>query len=347
MLSPQSSIAIGILLIAAGGFGTSSSYVPIRKVREWSWESYWLVQGLFAWLLLPFLGALLGRPEGVALASLYGNFPIWKPILYGVFWGFGGLAFGLGMRYLGVALGQSVSQGTCAAFGTLLPALMAGTDLLHGQGLVLLVGICLAVAGIAVISYAGVLRTRTMPEERRRLAIKDFALKKGLVVALASGVVASCFSLGIEAGAPLTQAALDTGANPLFAGLPTIFLVTLGGFVTNAAYCIQQNIANHTGRDYFRVSAPVFFNNLVFCLLAGLLWYSQFLGLEMGKSFLRPFPVLVALSWSLLMSLNVVFSNLWGIILKEWKSCSLRTKAVLVAGLALLIVSIFFPSFAA
>ena len=53
-------IILGLLIIAVGSFGQSSSYVPINKVREWSWESFWLVQGIFAWLVFPLLGALLG-----------------------------------------------------------------------------------------------------------------------------------------------------------------------------------------------------------------------------------------------------------------------------------------------
>ena len=133
-------ILIGLLIIAVGSFGQSSSYVPIKKVREWSWESFWLVQGIFAWLVFPLLGALIAVPEGGSLFTLLGEGGALKAVVYGALWGVGGLTFGLSMRYLGVALGQSISLGTCSAFGTLLPALFAGTDLLHGQGLVLLLG---------------------------------------------------------------------------------------------------------------------------------------------------------------------------------------------------------------
>ena len=62
-------IILGLLIIAVGSFGQSSSYVPINKVREWSWESFWLVQGIFAWLVFPLLGALLAVPKGAACGS--------------------------------------------------------------------------------------------------------------------------------------------------------------------------------------------------------------------------------------------------------------------------------------
>lgn len=337
-------IFIGLLIIALGSFGQSSSYVPINRVREWSWENFWMVQGIFAWLLFPLLGALIAVPAGSSLFALLGEGGALRAIVYGALWGVGGLTFGLSMRYLGVALGQSISLGTCSAFGTLLPALFAGTELLHGPGLILLIGVGITLAGIAVIGYAGSLRAATMSEEEKRAAIRDFALTKGLVVALLAGVMSACFALGLDAGAPIKAAAAAQGVAPLFAGLPVILLVTTGGFVTNAAYCLYQNVRNHTAGEYLRVSRSTLVNNLLFCALAGLLWYSQFFGLETGKSFLTGSPILTAFSWSILMSLNVLFSNLWGILLKEWKGCSPRTLATLVAGLVLLLFSIFFPS---
>ena len=337
-------ILLGLLIIAIGSFGQSSSYVPIKKVKSWAWESFWIVQGIFAWLVFPFLGALLGVPQGMGLFELLGSGGALKSIVYGVLWGVGGLTFGLSMRYLGVALGQSISLGTCAGFGTLLPAIFAGTNLFRGEGLILLVGVCITLAGIAVIGYAGSLRSKNMTEEEKKAAIKDFALTKGLLVALLAGVMSACFALGLDAGAPIKEAALSNGVKPLFAGLPVILLVTYGGFLTNTAYCIQQNVKNHTGGDYFSVSGSVLVNNLLFCALAGVLWYSQFFGLEMGKSFLADSPLLLAFSWSILMSLNVTFSNVWGILLKEWKGCDRKTITVLVVGLVILVFSVFAPS---
>ena len=325
-------VLLGLLIIAIGSFGQSSSYVPIKKIKSWEWENFWLVQGVFAWLVFPFLGALLAVPEGGSLFSLLSSGGALTAIIYGILWGVGGLTFGLSMRYLGVALGQSISLGTCAAFGTLFPALMGGTDLFHGEGLILLLGVCITLAGIAIIGYSGSLRSKSMSEEEKKAAVKDFALTKGLLVALLAGVMSACFALGLDAGSPIKEAALSANVNPLYAGLPVILLVTFGGFLTNAAYCIWQNIKNGTSKDYFKVSPSLFVNNLLFCMLAGILWYSQFFGL------------LMAFAWSILMSLNVVFSNLWGIILREWAGADRKTLVALGIGLLILIFSIFFPS---
>src|SRR5512133_3050540 len=250
---------IGLLIIALGAVGQSSSYVPIKKVKDWAWESFWLVQGIFAWLVFPYLGALLAVPEGHSLVEVLssGEGAAMKAMLYGSLWGIGGLTFGLSMRYLGVALGQSIALGTCSAFGTLIPAMMVGTDLLSGKGLVLLIGVSVAIAGIAVIGYAGSLRSKNMTQEQKKAAVKDFALGKGLLVALLAGVMSACFSLGLEAGEPIKVAAIMMGSKPLFAGLPAVLMITAGGFITNAIYCLYQNVKNKSGKDYFGLPSGV------------------------------------------------------------------------------------------
>lgn len=337
---------IGLFIIALGAMGQSSSYVPIKKVKTWAWESFWLVQGIFAWLVFPYLGALLAVPEGHTLIEVLssGNGAAFKAMFYGALWGVGGLTFGLSMRYLGVALGQSIALGTCSAFGTLIPALMLGEDLFSGKGLVLLIGVSVAIAGIAVIGFAGGLRSKNMTDEQKKAAVKDFALGKGLLVALLAGVMSACFSLGLEAAEPIKVAAIALGSKALFAGLPAILMITAGGFITNAVYCLFQNVKNKTTKDYFGVPAGVFINNILFCALAGILWYSQFFGLAMGKSYFVGGSVMMAFSWSILMSLNVTFSNVWGILLKEWKGAGSKTIGVLVLGMVILIFSLILPN---
>jgi L-rhamnose-H+ transport protein len=339
------STAVGLLIIAVGSLGQSSSYVPIKKIKSWSWECFWLVQGIFAWLVFPLSGALLAAPSGHSLFDIVssGGSEAWKSVGYGVLWGIGGLTFGLSMRYLGIALGQSLALGTCSAFGTLMPALWKRDNLFCGDGLILLIGVSIAIAGIAVIGYAGSLKSRALTEEEKKKAVRDFALKKGILIALLAGVMSACFNLGLESGASIKAQAIRLGATELLALNPVILLVTAGGFITNAAYCLFQNVKNKTWKDYASSSASVWVNNLLFCALAGLLWYSQFFGLGIGQSFFEQGSVMMAFSWSILMSLNVLFSNLWGIILKEWKGSGRTTIAVLIVGLLVLILSIVFP----
>ena len=339
-------ILIGLLIIAVGAFCQSSSYVPINKIKGWSWESYWLVQGIFAWLVFPILGALLAVPAGHSLCELFtaGNsFNILMTILFGALWGVGGLTFGLSMRYLGVALGQSIALGTCAAGGTLLGPVLLNAffpelNTLASLTFAVISGVVVTLLGIAVIGIAGMMKAKSLPEEEKRAAVKDFNFPKGLAIALLAGVMSGCFNVGLEFGKDINFGDLT---NPMFKTLPATMLVTLGGFVTNAIYCLYQNGKNKSFGDYKQ--GKLWANNALFCALAGALWYSQFFGLSLGKGFLTESPTLMTLSFCILMALNVTFANLWGIILKEWKGCSKRTIAVLVLGICILVVSSFLP----
>ena len=330
-------IIIGLLIIAVGAFCQSSSYVPINRIKKWSWESYWIVQGVFAWLVFPFLGALLAVPEGHSLFEIYADHPtdaLWA-MFFGVLWGVGGLTFGLSMRYLGVALGQSVALGTCAGLGTILTPIFTGntSDLTTP----VLVGVVVTLLGIGIIGYAGSLKSASLSEEEKKKAVKDFNFTKGITVALLAGFMSACFSIGLGFGESLF---FEESAE-IYKTLPATFMVTLGGFMTNAVYCFYQNGKNKSWGDYGQTS--LYLNNVLFCALAGILWYSQFFGLSLGKGFLTSSPALLTFSWCILMSLNVTFSNVWGIILKEWKGCSQKTIITLLIGLVVLIVSSFLP----
>ena len=320
--------------------------MPINKIKDWSWESYWIVQGVFAWLLLPLLGAMLAVPEGYSLFGLFSmtnSFNLWMTILFGVLWGVGGLTFGLSMRYLGVALGQSIALGTCAGLGTIMGPVLLNIffpelNALESLTFAVILGVVVTLVGIAIIGVAGSMKAASLSEEEKKAAVKDFNFPKGLAIALLAGFMSGCFNVGLEFGKEINFGDLTPD---MYKTLPATFLVTLGGFVTNAIYCFYQNSKNGTWGDYKK--GNVWLNNVVFCALAGALWYSQFFGLSLGKGFLTESPTLMTLSFCILMALNVVFSNVWGIILNEWKGCSQKTITVLVAGIIVLIISSFLP----
>lgn len=339
---------LGLLIIALGGFCQSSCYVPINKVKDWSWESFWFIQAVFAYLFLPFIGSLLAVPEGHTIFELFNNaapFEFWMTILFGMLWGVGGLTFGLSMRYLGVALGQSIALGTCAGLGTVLAPLLLQiffpeSDPISQLTYSVIIGVIVTLLGINIIGIAGAMKANAISasDNDKKSVVKEFNFTKGIMIALLCGFMSGCFNIGLAFGQNINFGALTPG---IYKTLPATFLVTLGGFVSNAAYCLFQNQKNNTWSDYGNKS--VLFNNILWCLLAGALWYSQFFGLSLGKGFLTDYPTLMTLSFCILMALNVIFSNVWGIILKEWQGCPPRTIAVLIVGIVVLVISCFLP----
>ncbi len=337
-------ILSGIIFHFIGGFASGSFYMPFRKVKGWAWESYWIVGGLFSWLVVPPIAAWLTLP---GFSEIIYNTPrstLEYTFAFGVLWGIGGLTYGLGVRYLGMSLGNSVVLGFCSAFGALVPSVYYNffpapgkttfTDLISTQwGLIVLAGVALCLTGIYICGWAGVLKERELSEADKKQSVAEFSLSKGLIVAIASGVLSSCFNFGIEAGKPMAEAAVASGLNPLFQNNVAYVVLLWGGLTTNLIWCIILNVRNRTFGDYAKT--PLL-NNYFFSALAGTTWFLQFFFYGMGESKLGN----GASSWILHMAFIILIANVWGIVLKEWKGVSKKTSMVITFGIATIILSV-------
>ena len=246
---------LGVVFHWLGGLASGSFYVPFRKVKRWSWETYWLVGGFFSWIIAPWLLGSLMTSDLLGVLRDSPRSSIAWAYIFGVLWGLGGLTFGLTMRYLGMSLGMAVALGYTAAFGTLMPPIFRGqfvSEVLGTRsGVTILVGVGICMLGIVFAGAAGTMKEREMSEEQKRASIKEFDLKKGLVVATFSGVMSSCFAYGLAAADPIKAESVRHGTAVLWQGLPALVVVLLGGFTTNFAWCLFLNVRNNSGYEYF------------------------------------------------------------------------------------------------
>jgi L-rhamnose-H+ transport protein len=339
-------ILFGIIFHFIGGFASGSFYVPYSKVKKWAWESYWIVGGLFSWLIVPPLAAWLTVPNFVELINSASFGTLKFTFLFGVLWGIGGLTYGLGVRYLGMSLGNSVVLGFCSAFGALVPSIYYNfypeedkttfselTTTTWGQ--VVLLGVAVCLLGIYVCGKAGMLKEREMSDSDKKKSVAEFNLMKGLGVAIASGILSSCFNFGIEAGKPLAEAAIASGNNPLYQNNVAYIVLLWGGLSTNFIWCAFLNFRNKTFGDYTNQNSPLV-NNYLLSALAGTTWFLQFFFYGMGESKLGN----GASSWILHMAFIILVANGWGIALKEWKGVSTKTRNTIIAGIMLIVFSI-------
>lgn len=337
---------LGILFHSIGGFSSGSFYMPFKKVKGWAWESYWIVGGFFSWLIIPPIAAYLTIPGFVEIIGA--AVPTVKAVTYsmGLIWGIGGLTYGLGVRYLGMSLGNSITLGFCSAFGALVPSIyynfypVAGkvsfTDMLSNTGgRLVLFGVLICLIGIAISGKAGILKEKdfaTGHEDKD----KDFSLVKGLIIAIISGILSSFFNFGIEAGKPMAEEAVRQGFNPLFQNNVTYVVLLWGGLTTNFIWCMYLNFKNKTFGDYTNSETPIA-KNTFFSALAGTMWFLQFFFYGMGESKLGN----GASSWILHMATIILTANFWGFYLKEWSGVSKRTFRTFLWGIGLILASIF------
>jgi L-rhamnose-H+ transport protein len=322
-----------------GGFAAGSFYIPFKKVRNWAWESYWLVGGVFSWIIMPWLIAFITVPQ---LLPLLGKAPaasiIWSYV-FGVLWGIGGLTFGLSMRYLGMSLGYAIALGFCAAFGTIIPPIFSGTfsDLVTNvSGFVILSGVLVCLAGIAICGWAGISKERELSTEQKRRSIKEFNFLQGLLVAIFAGIMSSCMAFGIAAGKPIASLAVEQGVWPLWQNSAVLVVVLAGGFTTNFIWCIILNIKNRSAKNYFHAGNTSLAVNYFFSALAGVTWYLQFMFYGMGTTKMGKYNFS---SWTLHMAFIIVFSNIWALGFREWKGSSRRTLTLVVCGILVVVLS--------
>ena len=364
---------LGIVFHWIGGLAAASFYIPYRQVQRWSWETYWLVGGVFSWLIMPILMATLLVPNALDLLRAAPESTRFWAYMFGALWGIGGLTFGLTMRYLGIALGMAVALGYTAVFGTLVPPLFHGTlgqTFASTSGKYILLGIAASVLGIIISGMAGMSKERELTSEQKKSAITEFHFGKGMLIATFSGIMSSCFAFGLDAGTPITDAAkshlLGLGLSDIWSGLPVLIIILLGGFTTNFLWCVSLNVRNKSGGEYLgrsamQVSEPEQrFNsetggtavltasptrtvsvplvaNYGFAALAGIIWYLQFFFYTMGQT--KMGKAFEFSNWTLHMASIMIFSMLWGVALKEWAGTSRRTHRLIALGLALLIGS--------
>lgn len=335
---------VGLVLHAIGGLAAASFYIPYKMVKKWSWETYWLVGGFFSWIIAPWLLAMLIIPQTPQILSSVPLKTLAMTWFFGVLWGIGGLTFGLTMRYLGIALGYAIALGLCAAFGTLVPPLVSGelADIaMTVSGQVMLFGVLVCLAGIALSGKAGISKEKELTDEQKKETIGEFNFIKGLFVAIFAGVMSAAMAYGFAAGKPIAEASLKMNAPHLWQNLPVLIVILLGGFTTNAVWCLYLILKNKCSRELcgggFESQKKVLLSNYVFCAMAGFAWYFQLFFYGMGTTKMGAFEFS---SWSLHMASIIIFSTLWGIFLKEWKGTGKATKAWITLGLLFLILSV-------
>jgi L-rhamnose-H+ transport protein len=345
---------LGVIFHFIGGFASGSFYIPYKQVKGWAWESYWIVGGLFSWVIVPPLAAYLTIPGFTEIIAHTDGSILAITYVFGVLWGIGGLTYGLGVRYLGVALGSSIILGLCSVFGALIPSIYyqfsprPGKDTIsdlftNSWGQCVLFGLLVCVIGIIICGKAGSMKDSDL--KRNGLAKDDkteFKIGLGLTVSIISGVLSACFAFGIDAGKIMAEEAnaVWKAANPdqgefLFQNNVTYVVILLGGLTTNFIWCMLLNARNKTFGNYTDSSTPLL-SNYIFSALAGTTWFLQFFFYGMGESKLGNGPS----SWILHMAFIILVANSWGLILKEWKGVSKKTITTILTGILVIVLSV-------
>ena len=335
---------LGVLFHWLGGLFSASFYVPYKRIHKWSWEIFWLAGGIFSWFLCPWFFAWIQTEDLMGVLAATDMSTLQQCFLWGLGWGFGGLTFGLAVRYMGISSGMAIVLGLTTVLGTLGPPVFDGTIgavLATTAGQFAVGGTLMTLLGVVVVARATAEKNRSLGTSTDSETID---MKKGLLIAAFSGVMSSCFAFGIAAGKPIRELTIEAGTDHLWQGLPVLCVVLLGGLTTNALWCIYLIRKNGTAREFLghtrtsieKLPGSMMVKNYLLAALGGAFWYFQFFFYTMGESNMGEYEFS---SWTIHMASIIIFSTLWGLALMEWKGSNRKSRMLLLAGISLLVLA--------
>lgn len=331
-------MTMGTVICALGGLAGAVFALPFRGIKDMHYESYWLVYAVFGLVVFPLLLAgvtcprlfdVIGNAEGATLARCIG---------FGALWGLGGLTWGLMIRYLGIGLGLAIGCGLCSATGTLIPPIVTGHagDLFRDtSAVVTFVSVLVSLVGIVFVGLAGKLKEGELDEAAKKKAVAEFDFKKGMLVALFSGIASAGMNFGLQSGGALEAAAKEAGTPAAWCGMPVLMVVLWGGLIVNVAWCLWQNKKNGSFGDYGKMFGGNF-AAIVLAGLAGVIWACQFACQKVGEPQMGD---LKYIGFAVVMGSSIFFSSLLGLFMGEWKGTGAKTKGALALGILVLLVS--------
>ena len=338
MITPNPLIGTG--LHAVGGISAASCYMPFEKVKNWSWNTFWIVQALFAWLIMPFVIGYFTVPNLFAVLREAPSSAFWSAFILGAAYGFGGLSFGYAIRNIGYSLTYTISIGISAVLGTIVPLIISGKvveQFTKTGGGIVLTGMVISVIGVALCGRAGFMKEKNLAQKKGKSGL-HFNMKTGLILTIIAGTLSAVWGISLELGQPISDLAADYGAGH-FEGNAKLIVSSMGCLLTNLTWFIVVSVKDGSIKDLYQrktIGSKRFFGNYALSALAGSLWYTQFFFYGLGHVKMGNF---MFISWVLHMSMLIFFSYIIGVIMKEWKGVTRRTYITLILALIVLVGS--------
>jgi L-rhamnose-H+ transport protein len=333
--------AAGIVMGLMAGLVNGIFLLPMRYTKKWAWENTWLFFSLLSCGVFPWIAARVAVPH---LLEVFRAVPLsaFVPgLVAGLIWGVGQVMYGLGCGMVGIAIGSAVISCTAIISGTLGPLIVyAPSQLFSSSSLVLLVATGLIVAGIFTYGKAGASKEReTAGTAEKQVVAGSFRL--GLTICLICGVVGTAFVYGGKSSTGLLVAAKAAGASSLLAFCVPFVVTFNAGAVAGTVYSLFKLKKNNTGANFLNSGA--FLWNFSMAAAMGLLWYSALLLYGAASEELGKMGASVA--FALFSSGTVLFANLFGWLVGEWKGASRKTIQGFIKGMVFIVCAIFLIAF--
>ena len=320
------SLPAGLALTLLAGLGSGNCMLPLKFARRWKWENLWLVFSLVSLLIVPWALALLLVQRLWTVYSSLGLSSLALPFLLGAGWGIAQILFGLSIARLGLALGYAIIVGLGSLGGTLVPLLVNNRSvILTGKGALIILGLAVMIAGIALSARAGSERERG----QARAAGAGYEVALGL--AILCGLMAPMLNYAFAFGQGIAAHAVALGSPAVNAAYAVWPVALAGGLIPNLAYSFFLLSRDGSWALYGESSGHDGF----LAVLMGLLWMGAFAIYGVASVYLGNLGTSVG--WGLFQIFMIITANSGGLLAGEWKAVPRRARMKLYSGLGLLV----------
>jgi L-rhamnose-H+ transport protein len=351
-------LASSIIFHAIGAASAALCYTPQKRIRGWSWQTFWLIQAAFCWFLLPVLGAFLTVPDYLAVVRGAPKDAMLRSFVLGMAYGVGGTAFGVALRYVGFSITYAMAIGISTVVGTGYAIAKGDTGLadaaVHIQEFLAKTGSPWVIAAIAVGIVGIVFCGLAGRGKERELAIPGAAgtgdrhMGIGLLLCAVAGVLSAVYGISLTEGAPIAKLAAEHAVGHKVLGIDAETFSSnaiypfsnAGAFLTTALYCLYLHRKQHTFGEI--TTAPSGAGNTslglnwAMAILTGCLWYGQFFFYGFGHYFIMKVKGFEQTCWAIHMILLILLGTVAGVLFKEWRATSVRTRFLLATAIGLL-----------
>jgi L-rhamnose-H+ transport protein len=189
--------------------------------------------------------------------------------------------------------------------------------------------------GLGIYAAAGRLREREQQSPGAGGAPKGKNFKTGLALCIFTGAFGSAFNLGFAFSGDIIRRSLESGARPFTAGYAVWAVVLGAGFFPNMLYCVYLLFRNHTFATFWQEG---WLKETFLAVSIAVVWLSGLFLYGWGATLVGEYGTSVG--FTLFIAMSVVSATLLGMVTGEWDSTSLRSRRLLAAGVAAILVSV-------
>ncbi|MCW5982029.1 MAG: hypothetical protein KIT09_28345 [Bryobacteraceae bacterium] len=330
---------VGLILVFVSGAMAGSALTPIKFMRRYRFENYWVVHSLTGTVLIPWALAFLAVSN---LLGVYRSLPasaLLLPAAFAFSWGIASTLGGLCVSRIGLSLAYALVIGIGGSAGALIPLLYFSPETLATRsGASLLAGVAVMVAGLVVVAGAG--REKETKEreagpqsEAPGRATIQGSFVAGLVMAALAGILSAGLNFSFTFGQSVTAAAVEAGASRINATYAVWAIAMLGGMIPNLAYALFLCAKNNSWGRFAASAVP----DIPLGMLMGALFMGSTALYGLGAVKLGLLGTSVG--WGIMQIMQIVVGNIGGFLTGEWKIAGPGPTRRMLAGVGILVLA--------